>query len=496
MESGREGIMDRSDTLNPISLETDIAIVGGGGAGLAAAVAAGEKGANVIVIEKRSTFGGNSALATGIFAAESPVQKRMMIDARKGELFKKAMDYSHWKIEPKIVRAFVYKSGDTVRWLEEMGLNFHWVLPLYPNQAPRVQHCPEGGGAALIRILLKKCKDLGLRLIDQTTAKKILFNDEGELTGILVVMNEEEIRVDAKSIIIATGGYGGNKELLKKYYPSFSENMVLSAVPNMGDGLLMCTEIGAATEGLGLLLLGGPRIPGSLLLTAVVAEPTPVTVNRFGERFSDENIPCHFERGNTVDRQPDKICYALFDSKIKKSILDEGLNRPGWGLQRQVPYLQPKIDSTEFEKDLQSEIDKGNAKISNSWNEIADWIGVVPEVLKATVVEYNGFCDRGHDEMFTKDPKYLLPLRTPPYYAIKCYSGFLGTIGGIKINHHMQVINQQNNPIPGLYAAGVDTGGWQGNTYAGRDLPGSAFGFAINSGRIAGENAATYSLEK
>jgi fumarate reductase flavoprotein subunit len=219
-------------------------------------------------------------------------------------------------------------------------------------------------------------------------------------------------------------------------------------------------------------------------------------VNKFGERFSDENIPCHFERGNTVDRQPDKICYALFDSKIKRSIFDEGLNRPGWGLQRQVPYLQPKIDSIEFEKDLQSEIDKGNAKISNSWNEIADWIGAVPEVLNATVIEYNGFCDRGHDEMFIKDPKYLLPFRTPPYYAIKCYSGFLGTIGGIKINHHMQVINQQNNSIPGLYAAGVDTGGWQGNTYAGRDLPGSAFGFAINSGRIAGENAATYSSGK
>jgi fumarate reductase flavoprotein subunit len=98
--------------------------------------------------------------------------------------------------------------------------------------------------------------------------------------------------------------------------------------------------------------------------------------------------------------------------------------------------------------------------------------------------------------MFIKDPKYLLPLRTPPYYAIKCYSGFLGTIGGIKINHNMEVINHQDNPILGLYAAGVDTGGWQGNTYAGRDLPGSAFGFAINSGRIAGENAANYVLRK
>ena len=488
--------MNLGQSLDATYLETEIVVVGGGGAGLAAAVAAGEKGANVIVLEKRGAFGGNSALATGIFAAESPVQKRMMIDARKDELFKKAMEYSHWKIEPKIVRAFVYKSGDTVRWLEEKGLKFNWVLPLYPNQVPRVQHCPEGGGAALIKLLLKKCEDLGLRLFDQTTVKKILFSEKGELTGILAVLKDKEIKVCTKSIIIATGGYGGNKELLKKYYPSYSENMVLSAVPNMGDGLLMCTEIGAATEGLGLLLLGGPRIPGSLLLTAVVAEPTPVMVNRFGERFSDENIPCHFERGNTVDRQPDKICYALFDSKIKQSIFDEGLKRPGWGLQRQVPYLQPKIDSTEFEKDLQSELDKGNAKISDCWDEIADWMGAVPEVLKATVTEYNGFCDRGHDEMFIKDPKYLLPLRTPPYYAIKCYSGFLGTIGGIKINHHMQVMNQQNNPIPGLYAAGVDTGGWQGNTYAGRDLPGSAFGFAINSGRIAGENAATYSLGK
>jgi fumarate reductase flavoprotein subunit len=118
-------------------------------------------------------------------------------------------------------------------------------------------------------------------------------------------------------------------------------------------------------------------------------------------------------------------------------------------------------------------------------------MGVAPEVLQATIDEYNRFCDQGYDESFSKEPRYLQALRNPPYYAIKCHSSFLGTIGGIKINHHMEVLNHQLRPIPGLYAAGVDTGGWEGDTYNGV-LAGHTFGFALNSGRIAGENAVKY----
>jgi fumarate reductase flavoprotein subunit len=231
-------------------------------------------------------------------------------------------------------------------------------------------------------------------------------------------------------------------------------------------------------------------------LSAIAAEPSPVMVNRFGKRFSDENIPCHFERGNTVDRQPDKICYTIFDTCIKRHILEDGLKRPGWGLPREVLHLQPRIDPGELDKELHAQTEKGVAKISESWDEIAQWMGAIPEVLQTTVSEYNRFCDRGYDELFAKDPSYLLALRTPPYHALKCYSGYLGTIGGIKINHRMEVLDHRDHPIPGLYAAGVDTGGWQGDTYSGRDLAGSAFGFAINSGRIAGENAATCVLQK
>ena len=121
--------------------------------------------------------------------------------------------------------------------------------------------------------------------------------------------------------------------------------------------------------------------------------------------------------------------------------------------------------------------------------EIGRWIRADPKTLENMIGKNNGFCDRGHDDMFYKDRRYLQPLRTPPYYALKCHQAFHGTIGGIKINHHMEVLNQQGTPIPGLYAVGNDTGGWESDTYC-YLLTGTAFAFAINPGRIAGENAA------
>ena len=141
-----------------------------------------------------------------------------------------------------------------------------------------------------------------------------------------------------------------------------------------------------------------------------------------------------------------------------------------------------------LDKRLQREAEKGNVKISESWADIAKWMGAAPKVLKDTVREYNNSCDQGYDELMSKNREYLQPLRTPPYYALKCYQGFLGTIGGIKVNHHMEVLNQNDDPIPGLYAVGCAVGGWESETYC-LALSGSAFGFALNSGRIAGENA-------
>ena len=467
------------------NLEAQIIVIGGGGTGLAAAVAGAEKGAKVILLEKRRAAGGNTALARGIFAAESPVQKRMKIDAERDKLFTIAMSYSHWKVNPKIVRAFVDKSGDTIRWLEEKGLKFEDILHYYPNQVPRVFHVPEGRGAGLVKFLVRKCEEMGVLLLYETAAKGVLRSGKGKVTGVLAASKEKEFRIIGKSVIIGTGGYSGNRELLKKYYADYTEDLCLHGSPNMGDGLLMATEIGAATEGLGILHLRGPRFAGSSYIAVVAEEPNTIWVNKKGERFIDEATAFYWpEVGNALNRQPDKISYSLFDERIKKGFMEQGVIKG-------TAHYPPGTKMGELEKEFRHHLGKGAMKISDSWEGIAKWIGVAARALKKTIGEYNSFCDQRYDAMFMKDPKVLQALRIPPYYAFKCVQSFHGTIGGIKINHRMEVLDQQENPIPGLYAGGIDTGGWESDTYC-LTLSGSTFGFALNSGRIAGENASNY----
>jgi fumarate reductase flavoprotein subunit len=231
---------------------------------------------------------------------------------------------------------------------------------------------------------------------------------------------------------------------------------------------------------------------GNVHVNAVAVQPFTIWVNKRGERFADETITFrHVECGNAVDRQPDKCVYSLFDESIKNRIIEEGLLT--LGLRETGVFAGAKL--THLGKELQSEADKGGVKISDSWDEIAKWTGVAPQILKATIEEYNSFCNQGYDEIFAKDRRYLQALRTPPYYSIRSCVSFLTTMGGIKINHNMEVLNHQENPIPGLYAGGDVAGGWESDTYC-MSLAGSAFGFAVNSGRIAGENAAKYVLGK
>jgi fumarate reductase flavoprotein subunit len=214
----------------------------------------------------------------------------------------------------------------------------------------------------------------------------------------------------------------------------------------------------------------------------VAMEPNTVWVNKKGLRFTDESIGYNWpQAANALNRQPDKMSYTLLDEDIKKGFIEDGLIKG---------YRHPPLTKlTRLEKRLQAEVEKGTVKISDSWADIARWMGASQKVLNQTIREYNESCDKGCDELMAKDRLYLQPLRRPPFYALKCYQGFLGTIGGIRINHHMQVLNQDDNPIRGLYATGCVTGGWESDTYC-LALSGSAFGFALNSGRIAGENAA------
>jgi fumarate reductase flavoprotein subunit len=450
--------------------EARLVILGGGGAGLAAAVEAAEKGATgIVVVEKRNSLGGNTALAGGLFGCESPVQLRQRVVADKDELFKKAMDWAHWgRIDPAVLRAFLKKSGDTIRWLEAKGLQFD-LIRLYPDQNPPVQHNPKGHGARLIKVLTQQCKDLGVSFFLKSSGKRITRGERGEVAGVLVAKAGAEIEIKTRSVIIATGGFGGNPDLLKKYCPLYYEGMPRSGLPLMGDGLFMAKETGAATEDFATMIKEGPRFDlHRWPLMTFERDPATIWVNKNGKRFVDETAGYHvFESVNAMLRQPDKVSYALLDDTMRKKF------------EEKMPGLYEA---------LQRETKKDRVKMSDSWDGIAEWIGADSEVLRYTVAQYNAFCRQGYDEHFAKERRYLLPLTDAPFYAIKGLSVLLDTIGGIRINERMEVLDTQNDPIPGLYAAGVVTSGWESETYC-STLSASAFGFAINSGRIAGENA-------
>ncbi|MFH1032192.1 MAG: FAD-dependent oxidoreductase [Chloroflexota bacterium] len=509
------------------TLKTGIVIIGGGGAGIAAAVQAAEKGAKgkIIVLEKRRAIGGNSAMAAGIFAADSPAQKRRMIDAPKDTLFQLGMDFHHWTINPRILRAYIDISGDTIRWLEEKGVNFEYIPVMNPKYAIRTFH--RILGATVLKPLMKDCERMGVKVICDCAVNKILRDDKGNVTGVQATTKEGNLKIEAKSVIIATGGYGANKKLLKKYYPNYGEETLYIGLKELtGDGLEMAIDAGAATESLGILHTWGARFPGTRLINLMNRRPDTIWINRNGERYCDECVAFDMGlRGNVVEKQPGKVSYTIIDQKMLDAIIKENLTgaegtiagimsskaqKTEAGGAKWVDIEEKELKAaanvvygfneagtqwTELPRQLELEAAKGKVKISSSWADIAKWIGVAPATLKATVDEYNSFCDHGHDAIFAKDRRFLVPIRTPPFYALRCYSHFPDTIGGIKINHHMEVLDNQDKPIPGLYAAGVCCGGWQSETYC-FVLTGSMFGFALNSGRIAGEAAAKFVAKK
>jgi fumarate reductase flavoprotein subunit len=498
---------------NKENVKADIVIIGGGGAGLAAALAAAENGCkNIVVLEKAGSAAGSTVMAHDIFGAESPVQKRQGVDAQKDYLFKVAMEWAHWtRINPRLVRAFIDKSGDTIGWLEKKGVSFE-LIQFYPNQVPLVRHSVIGHGASLMKILRNSCQEAGVKILTRTPVKKILRDRDGKVTGVAAASKEGELMVTAKSIIVASGGYGNNKEMLKKYCPYYHDNMTYDGpANNTGDGITMATEIGAATDGLGALNLHGPFLapkspaetleidtkgfdgaPLRISLWLLAWEPETIWVNKHGCRFVDEGYNLSFfSFGNAVAMQPDGLNYTILDHETLGMMEKEGFIRPGAANRAVWLPVTAATPMPGLEREVNKQGDKGVLKIANSWDEIANWMGAKPAVLEATIREYNTFCDEHHDGLFAKEPRYLRPVRTPPYYAIKGHVAICDAYGGIKINEKMEALDAEDNPIPGLYAAGSTAGCVESEKYCER-LTGHLVGWALNSGRIAGEKAAAY----
>jgi len=485
-------------------MKCDLLVVGAGGAGLAAAVTAAEAGASVIVLDRLRVTGGATVFAKGIFAVGSKFQKELGIDISTDEAFLQHMFYTHYLANARLVRAIIDKSADTIHWLDERGTEFIAPAELYPG-APKTWHTMKHEGKSITKALEKTAKDLGVPIHFRTRARKLILN-EGRVAGVIAEDKDgNRVEYEAKAVVIASGGFANNEEMMEKYTQAGTPTikMAFGQVGKEGDGILMAWEAGAAKEGTSVIQRGlaGVMKKKEVLkeapkksqfdkhITAILKQPT-FWVNANGERFFNESEFSFAHIGNAMSKQPGQVLFNVFDDDYRKYMEERGTD-VGLGVFAPKGTKIPDVVDA-----IQASIDKDEAWVCDTLEELAEKTGMDPETLKANVDEYNASCDKGHDDVFAKDPAYLKPVRTPPFYAIKGHPTHVGSLGGIKINHKTEVIREDSTTgldvIPGLYAAGNVAGGMYGDTYDASHTLGLTLAFAVNSGRIAGETALRY----
>ena len=482
------------------TLQFDVAVVAGGPAGLAAAIAAAEGGARTAVFEKAATTGGAASMGMGPFAVESRLQKMVMDDFTKEQAFQQYMEANAWNV----IHDYFWRSADTIDWLMEMGVQFVASMKNFPtSKATWHVVMPEGGGkpgarcaSAMIKKMHEQALKLGVQVFLNTPV--IDLKKDGDAVVGLIARNSdgEEFDVDAKATILCTGGFGTDPELIAKETGyALGKDMFTFMVPGVvGDGVKMAWKAGV---GKGRMMM--EKIVGHGLPTAMSGETiqflnfmqgSPIAVNKAGERVCNEAVMQNMAIGaNIIDYQQDRTVYKILDDQIIRH-----LRRHGQEFPTEVMQGDPTENFEEVWPELAERFPEW-AYAADSVEELADKMGIDPEKLTATIDAYNEMCDNNFDEDYGKERRYLRKINGKKFYAYKLSISAYGSLGGIKINSNYETVSEKGNVIQGLYSAGSDSCEIYNGTYY-YYFPGNSMGYAINSGRFAGENAAVFAVGK
>ena len=308
----------------------DVAVVGSGAAGLAAALTLAEGGAKVIVFERQKSLGGTSNFFQGTFAVESDMQRERYVDYTRDQCFKNTMDYSHWMANPRLVRAIVDESGPTIGWLQKQGVVFVDATINMP-EAPLTYHVIKGKGEAVVKTLVDQAKSKGVVFLPGTPVVGIL-KEGNRVSGVIAEADGDEVEVAVKAVVVTSGGYANNKEWIKKY-TGYDLGVNLFPVGNTGktgDGLRMAWEVGAAEEGVRTIEMfrvapTGDEFAMGCNLEQASAQPD-LWVTARGERFCDETITFwDTPVGNAQGRyMKDGYTYSIFDDSIVDRLMTHG----------------------------------------------------------------------------------------------------------------------------------------------------------------------------
>lgn len=473
-------------------LACDLAVVGGGGAGLSAAVRAAEQGASVVVIEKMSELGGNTRMAGGLLCTNSEILKAEGYPDTTDEhidLYRREQKY---RLDPAIYERFVRNTGVYYDWLASKGLDtenkrviMDKIVMIRDRSTWEPLHNPAYGpglmGSAVTDLLGSLAeKSDNIRILLTTEATDILTDPHGAVIGVKAVGGGYDWQIHTQNVILACGGFGSNGEMLKKYFPTFfsSDNYFTHYCLKhcTGDGITMAAAIGAETgKNMSIGLEAMNHIPGAYTLQRIIAEPSGVLVSATGKRFLSED---DMENGEYVmDAQPDGLGWYLFTESVMEKLYALAVEHARYG------DWMPEID--RLYKDIEAELESGLVVKGDTIESLASGIGAPAETLRQTLTDYERFCETGCDEQFRKDPQYLMSLGLDgPWYAVKLIRKFDVTMGGVSIDGHNRALRPDKSVIRGLYVCGDIASGWMGEEYGPLF---SSFAWAVNSGFLTAD---------
>ncbi|MEL7655039.1 MAG: FAD-dependent oxidoreductase [Bacillota bacterium] len=473
--------------------ETDVVVIGGGASGLSAAITAAEKGAKVMILEKANTTGGCANMAMGLLGVETKLQKERLIDITRERAFEKFMDYTHWRSDAKLVKKYIDQSAETIEWLQEMGVEFALPSKYFPGSEatwhivkPKTGNPGLRAAATMIKAMTERAEELGVKILLETPVKS-LIKDNGEIIGVTANDKDGELEVYAGAAIITTGGFGDNPEFIKNHTRfEWGKDLYSYRIPGLtGDGIQMAWDAGAAKDYMEMeLVFFAPNTGGYAPIELPFRQPN-LFVNLDGKRFYNEQVVENpVFSVNAILRQKNRTAFSIIDDKILKKYDENGLDL--------INVVTSSMDMSYFYQEMDEAVKNGSDVFfeADSIEELAEKTGIDKEGLKATIENYNEYCKK-EDKEFSKNIKYMIPIDGNKFYALKFAPSAYGSLGGIKINDMTQVVTEDFDVIPGLYAAGTDA-----NSVCNPDyvfvLPGNTLGFAVNSGRMAGRNAVEY----
>ena len=501
---------DKTANGETVSYDADVVVIGAGGAGMTAAITAAAEGKSVVIVESQAMVGGNSARATGgMNAAKTVYQDENEFDQAAGvekTLATAAEKYAdnetitalaktvseQWAAyqanptgyfdsvelmeldtmvggkginDPELVKTLCEGTADAIDWLDENGITLHNVSSFGGASVKRI-HRPvnaEGKtvsvGSYMIPLLEENCEKAGVQILLNTTANEILTDASGAAVGIKATGSTgETVTVNAKAVVLTTGGFGANLDMVVEYKPELKGFMTTNAAGAQGQGIEMATAIGAGTVDMDQIQIH-PTVEANTaaLITEGLRGDGAILVNANGERFIDE-VGTRDVVSAAEIAQPGSYSWLIVD--------------------------QAMVDASSV---IQGYIKKGYTKTGATYEELAKELDVDPATFANTMETWNSYVEAKNDPDFGRT-SFANPLNNGPYYAIKVTAGVHHTMGGVTINSATEVLKEDGTVIPGLFAAGEVTGGVHGANRLG----GTAVADFVVFGRIAGESAANY----